>query len=46
MINYQHIYDVFKTVGVPTVTYVTREAGAYEQALTRAIHRGTICLAA
>lgn len=39
------IYEVFKTQGKPTITYVSREDGAYERELWHAIsNRGTICL--
>ena len=41
----QHLSDVFKTVGQPTVTYVERESGALEQQLSGALNeRGQLCL--
>ena len=39
------VYDVFKTQGQPTITYVARDEGVYERKLAEAINnRGTVCL--
>lgn len=39
------VYDVFKTQGQPTITYVTRQDGVYERKVSEAIsNKGTICL--
>lgn len=39
------VFSVFKTQGQPTVTYVHREGGIYEEKLTQVINRkGTVCV--